>query len=168
MACRCRHGPVRGQYDGMMVLACITKESIPKAISCRMDHEDFSIMLEYFLTLHFMQTVSYPGNTVVQGGRGKFIEDQLNAKTKKAAAFCVYLAYRLDKGGGRKEDQGVAPGALLDILIRDEDRDSVEELMDDDVEDDKDVTNNDVSNGKEGQNLLERVETLQQVHNFNW
>ena len=40
--------------------------------------------------------------------------------------------------------------------------------MDDDVEDDKDVTNNDVYNGKEGQNLLERVETLQQVHNFNW
>ena len=131
-----------------------------------MDHEDLSIILEYFLTLHFMQTVSYPGNTVVQSGREKFIEEQLKGKTKKAASFCVFLAYRLDKVGDRKEDHEVATGALLEILIRDKDRDSSEKEIDVEGEEDNDVTKSDVSDGKKVPNLLVWVEKLQQVDNI--
>ena len=105
-----------------------------------------------------MQTVSYPGNTVVQGGREKFIEEQLKGKTKKAASFCVFLAYRLDKVGDRKEDHEVAGD-----IDKDDDRDSSEKEIDVEGEDDKDVTKSDVSDGKKVPNLLVWVEKLQQV-----
>ena len=97
--CLCRQNPVRGLFDGMVVLTCITKDSLPKDASFRLDHEELSILLEYFLTLHFMQADSTPGNTIVKSGREKLRGDRSSKtgekKRKTAQAYCIYLAFRL-------------------------------------------------------------------------
>ena len=30
MECECKHGPVRGNYDGLVVLACVTRDTAPR------------------------------------------------------------------------------------------------------------------------------------------
>ena len=55
MECECKHGPVRGNYDGLVVLACLTRDTTPRAGPGKMDQEDLALMLEYGLTVHFMQ-----------------------------------------------------------------------------------------------------------------
>jgi hypothetical protein len=70
--CRgCANGPIRGAYDGLVVLCSVTRESLPnlpivlsarKALSRKPleetgrlpDHELFSISLETLLSTHFM------------------------------------------------------------------------------------------------------------------
>ena len=76
MDCECKNGPIRGNYDGLVVLACITKDTTPRSGSSnKIDHEDLSFMLEYGLTVHFMQS-SDPSlsKTVVHTGRDIFLQ----------------------------------------------------------------------------------------------
>ena len=73
--CECKNGPVRGNYDGLVVLACINKESSPKTSPGKMDHEDLSLILEYSLTVHFMQSKdSALSKTIVHSGRENFLQ----------------------------------------------------------------------------------------------
>ena len=32
MDCECKNGPIRGNYDGLVVLACVTKDTTPRYI----------------------------------------------------------------------------------------------------------------------------------------
>ena len=96
--CLCRQGPVRGLYDGLVILTCLTRQSVPRDCLAKIDHEELAVALEHSLTVHCMQADSGLGGTVVHTGRDKFIPEHNYklGKPKKHAAYCLYLAYRLD------------------------------------------------------------------------
>ena len=73
--CECKQGPVRGNYDGLVVLACLTRDTTPRSGPGKIDQEDLALMLEYGLTVHFMQH-SDPSlcKTVVHTGRDVFLQ----------------------------------------------------------------------------------------------
>ena len=75
LECECKNGPVRGNYDGLVVLAALTKDTTPKSASGKIDHEDLSMILEYSLTVHFMQSPDQAlSRTVVHTGRDVFLQ----------------------------------------------------------------------------------------------
>ena len=76
MDCECKNGPIRGNYDGLVVLACVTKDTAPRSGPIiKIDHEDLSLMLEYGLTVHFMQSADPSlSKTVVHTGRDIFLQ----------------------------------------------------------------------------------------------
>ena len=66
---------VAGNYDGLVVLACINKDTTPRQGPNKIDHEDLSLMLEYSLTVHFMQSKDPSlSKTVVHTGRDIFLQ----------------------------------------------------------------------------------------------
>ena len=71
--CECRGGVVRGGYDGLVVLACVTRDTAPRP--GRLDHEEVALVLECSLTTHFMQCGD-PGlaRTIVHSGRDSFLQ----------------------------------------------------------------------------------------------
>ena len=71
--CECRGGVVRGGYDGLVVLACVTRDTAPRP--GRLDHEEVALVLECSLTTHFMQCGD-PGlaRTIVHTGRDSFLQ----------------------------------------------------------------------------------------------
>jgi len=106
--CLCKQGPLRGAYDGMVMLACVTKESLPRAMQGKLDQEDLGVALEVQLTLAFMQLGGELGGRVVHTGREKFLGELSPklGKPKKHPAYCIYLAYRLERGGIGEERGG--------------------------------------------------------------
>ena len=117
--CLCKQGPIRGGYDGMVVLACITKDCIPRCslpttpttprvMQGRLDQEDLGIALEAGLGLHFMQEGGELGGRAVHAGRERFLGETSPklGKPKKHPAYCVYLAYRLDRAVAGEEGEG--------------------------------------------------------------
>ena len=72
----CNKSPIRGNYDGLVVLAAVTRETLPnypnyarantmqakKQQEKLLDHVQFAMNLEYTLTTHFM----YNGNSEYQ------------------------------------------------------------------------------------------------------
>ena len=70
--CLCRQGPVRGHYDGLVVLTCLTKQTVPRGSLLKIDHEDLAVALEHALTVHCMQEDSDLGRLVVHTDRDKF------------------------------------------------------------------------------------------------
>ena len=83
-------------------------------------------------------------------------------RTKKAPAFCVYLAYRLKKVGDRRGN--VATGTLLEILLGDEEQvGNEEEIEVNGGEDSREITeNNNETEVQKGKNLLEWVAKYEQ------
>ena len=111
--CRgCHNGPVRGGYDGLVVLCAVTRESLPnqpvivsrkaargggKAEEKLPDHEMFSISLETLLSTHFMYGDPEWHTRCVPSARtsillGDGIEDL--RKSRKYSGYVVYVAYR--------------------------------------------------------------------------
>ena len=103
--------PVRGNYDGLVVLAAITRETLPnyantmvqtrKKSESFLDHEHFVLTLEAALTASFMyagdpdlQLKCVPTNRAAVS-LGEAIDDG-RAKQKKFVAYAIYVAYRLD------------------------------------------------------------------------
>jgi hypothetical protein len=123
--CLCRQGPVRGHYDGMVILTCITKDSAPRTSPGKMDHEDLAISLEHSLTIHFMQLDTDLGRAVVHTGREKFLQEHNPklGKAKKHPAYCLYVAYRLDRLGEGTESNATSntPCSMMEEELEDED-----------------------------------------------
>jgi len=137
--CLCNAGPIRGAYDGMVVLTCVTKECVPRSIQAKLDHEELSIALEFGLTMHYIQMGGDLGTRVVHTGRERFLSELSPklGKPKKHAAYCVYMAYRLEKGGPGGEDESemtcVTPRSLDWEVEEEEDEETqqvIEELED--------------------------------------
>ena len=133
--CLCRQGPIRGHYDGMVVLTCITKDSTPRANPGKMDHEDLSISLEHSLTIHFMQLDTELGRAVVHTGREKFLQEHNPklGKAKKHPAYCLYVAYRLDRVGEGSDSNPASntPISMMEDDLEDEDTIEVMEELED-------------------------------------
>ena len=89
--CLCRQGPVRGHYDGLVVLTCLTKQTVPRGSLLKIDHEDLAVALEHALTVHCMQEDSDLGRLVVHTGRDKFLPEHNHklGKEMKHVAYCV-------------------------------------------------------------------------------
>ena len=118
----------------MVVLTCITKDSGPR--TGKMDHEDLSAALEHSLTVHFMQSNTELGRTVVHTGREKFLQEHNPklGKAKKHPAYCLYLAYRLDRVADGTESSSAAsftPRSMLEDELEDEDTMEVMEELED-------------------------------------
>ena len=109
----------------MVVLTCITKESWPRANPGKMDHEDLATALEHSLTIHFMQADTDLGRAVVHTGREKFLQEHNPklGKAKKHPAYCLYIAYRLDRFGEGTESSAASytPRSILEEELEDED-----------------------------------------------
>ncbi|XP_040582450.1 uncharacterized protein [Lepeophtheirus salmonis] len=118
----CYNAPIRGCYDGLVVLTAITKESLPnqytvippgasihdvrsrrarQELDKRLDQEDYAMTLEGLLTAHYQ----YGGemdmaNKAVTSHRMSIIlgevEDMEKRKSKKYPAYAIYVAYRLE------------------------------------------------------------------------
>jgi len=130
--CLCKQGPLRGAYDGMVVLACVTKESLPRAMQGKLDQEDLGVALEVQLTMAFMQQGGELGSRVVHTGRDKFLGELSPklGKPKKHPAYCVYLAYRLERssaGEERAEEERPAGAATPSSLQWDGEEDEEDE-----------------------------------------
>ena len=87
--------------------------SLVRAMQGKLDQEDLGVALEVQLTLAFMQLGGEFGGRVVHTGREKFLGELSPklGKPKKHPAYCIYLAYRLDRGGSG-EERGVGEGEL--------------------------------------------------------
>ena len=74
----------------------------------KLDQEDLGVALEAQLTLAFMQIGGELGGRVVHTGREKFLGELSPklGKPKKHPAYCIYLAYRLERGGSGEERVG--------------------------------------------------------------
>ena len=74
----------------------------------KLDQEDLGVALEVQLTLAFMQLGGELGGRVVHTGREKFLGELSPklGKPKKHPAYCIYLAYRLERGGSGDERGG--------------------------------------------------------------
>ena len=147
LECDCKNGPVRGNYDGLVVLACLTKETSPKSGPGKIDHEDLSLILEYSLTVHFMQSPDPAlSRTIVHPGRDIFLQEHNPklGKAKKHPAYCVFVAYRLARQSEAQSTTVPAtPLSLTQTHLSEEDElEVVEELED--------------------QQLTHRLETLEQ------
>ena len=148
--CLCRQGPVRGLYDGLVVLTCVTRQSLPKASLVKMNQEDLAVSLEHSLTVLCMQADSELGRTIVHTGRDRFTPE---LQSKKHPAYCVCVAYRLDRSSDRLGSGGssLAEGS---------------ELEDEDEEDDEDTFQ--VMEELEDKELVSRLSTLEEVlHDYN-
>lgn len=112
----CTNSPIRGNYDGLVVLTAVTRDSLPNyhtvmtgsTVQSRknqekfLDHENFSVTLESALTSHFM----YGGDPELQLKcvptsrmavlTGDSIDDG-RTKQKKFSAYVLYVAYRLEQ-----------------------------------------------------------------------
>ncbi|XP_023323509.1 uncharacterized protein LOC111697665 [Eurytemora carolleeae] len=165
--CLCKHGPVRGGYDGLVVLAAITRDSVAKSISGNtiLDPEDFSLALEFSLTLHYLQTDS----RIVYSSREKFTNEHNPklGKVKKHPAYCIYLAYRLDTSLSTptisdlesitvgKGVEGVAGGVLEDLEENEDTLEVLEEL------ENKNLVNRLTHMEQENKELREKVSKLE-------
>ena len=80
----------------------------------KLDQEDLGVALEAQLTLAFMQIGGELGGRVVHTGREKFLGELSPklGKPKKHPAYCIYLAYRLERGGSG-EERGGGEGEFL-------------------------------------------------------
>ena len=78
----------------------------------KLDQEDLGVALEAQLTLAFMQIGGELGGRVVHTGREKFLGELSPklGKPKKHPAYCIYLAYRLERGGSGEERGGGGGG----------------------------------------------------------
>ena len=81
----------------------------------KLDQEDLGVALEAQLTLAFMQIGGELGGRVVHTGREKFLGELSPklGKPKKHPAYCIYLAYRLERGGSGEERGGGGEGEFL-------------------------------------------------------
>jgi hypothetical protein len=114
----CTNSPIRGNYDGMVVLSAITRETLPNyntvitgaTLQARrnqekfLDHENFAVTLETSLTSHYMYGGKQPELQLkcVPSARtsimmGDAIDDG-KLKQKKFSSYVVYVAYRLETG----------------------------------------------------------------------
>ena len=117
--CRgCTNNPVRGNYDGLVVLAAITQETLPNYANAGLakplpasrrkppesfqDHEHFVLALEGALSAAFMysgdpdlQLKCVPTNRAAVS-LGESVDDLRLSKQKKFVAYAIYVAYRLD------------------------------------------------------------------------
>ena len=115
--CRgCIASPVRGNYDGLVVLAAITRESLPnypqvmretrghirRQLERTLDHGQFAQHLEFSLTSHFMYASVPPDlqNKCVPSARMASVPGEMLEKPKKFLAHAIYVAYRLEPGMG--------------------------------------------------------------------
>ena len=113
------NGPIRGNYDGLVVLTAITKDILPtKGVNVSglpninkktqerfLDHEYYSLGLETSLTNHFMYSeLDYSARCVIgnrlSAGMGDAISvmpivDGERKIMKKFQAYSLYVAYRL-------------------------------------------------------------------------
>eukprot|EP00093_Oithona_nana_P005370 05370.XXX_230905_229539_1 [CDS] Oithona nana genome sequencing. len=116
--CRgCTNSPVRGNYDGLVVLAAITRETLPNYANAGLahtlpasrrkpqegfqDHEHFVLAMEAALSATFMyaadpdlQLKCVPTNRAAVS-LGESVDDG-RSKQKKFVAYAIYVAYRLD------------------------------------------------------------------------
>ena len=86
-----------------------------------MSSEDLAVALEHSLTVHIMQADTDLGRTVVHTGRDRFTPEQ---QSKKHPAYCVYVAYRLDRSTDRLASQA---GSLTDTSDTEEDEEGYDE-----------------------------------------
>ena len=137
----------------MVVLTCITKESWPRANPGKMDHEDLATSLEHSLTIHFMQEDTDLGRAVVHTGREKFLQEHNPklGKAKKHPAYCLYIAYRLDRLGEGTESSAAnyTPRSILENELEDEDTLEVMEELED-------------------KQLVNRLALVEQVNNWKY
>ena len=137
----------------MVVLTCITKESGPRANPGKMDHEDLATALEHSLTIHFMQADTDLGRVVVHTGREKFLQEHNPklGKAKKHPAYCLYIAYRLDRLGEGTESSAASytPRSMLEDELEDEDTLEVMEELED-------------------KQLVNRLALVEQVNNWKY
>ena len=116
----CNNAPIRGNYDGLVVLAAVTRETLPnypnatrattlqakKQQEKLLDHVQFALNLEFALTSHFMysgnnaelQPKCVPSNRMAVAA-GDSIDDG-KSKPKKFPSYVIYVAYRLEPGYG--------------------------------------------------------------------
>ena len=154
--CLCRQGPVRGHYDGLVVLTCLTKQTVPRGSLLKIDHEDLAVALEHALTVHCMQEDSDLGRLVVHTGRDKFLPEHNHklGKEMKHVAYCVYLAYRLDSS---RDSTGSRESSFTHGSWIEEDEDDIE---------DEDTMQ--VIEELEDKELVTRLATLEQVMKKAW
>lgn len=114
----CINSPIRGNYDGLVVLTAVTRETLPNISTIvtghtqaarknqerHLDHENFSVTLESMLTAHFMYGGDQPELQIkcVPSNRtsimmGDSIDDG-KLKQKRFTSYVVYVAYRLETG----------------------------------------------------------------------
>ena len=136
-----------------MVLTCITKDSGPRANPGKMDHEDLATALEHSLTIHFMQEDTDLGRAVVHTGRERFLQEHNPklGKAKKHPAYCLYIAYRLDRLGEGTESSAASytPRSMLEDELEDEDTLEVMEELED-------------------KQLVNRLALVEQVNNWKY
>ena len=103
-----------------------------RAMQGKLDQEDFGVALEVQLTMAFMQQGGELGSRVVHTGRDKFLGELSPklGKPKKHPAYCVYLAYRLERssaGEERAEEERPAGAATPSSLQWDGEEDEEDE-----------------------------------------
>ena len=100
----------RRACPGAQVPGSLISTLIPlfRAMQGKLDQEDLGVALEVQLTLAFMQLGGELGGRVVHTGREKFLGELSPklGKPKKHPAYCIYLAYRLERGGSGDERGG--------------------------------------------------------------
>ena len=84
-----------------------------RSMQGKLDQEDLGVALEVQLTLAFMQLGGELGGRVVHTGREKFLGELSPklGKPKKHPAYCIYLAYRLERGASG-EERGAGEGEI--------------------------------------------------------
>ena len=108
----CHNSPIRGNYDGLVVLTAITREALPTYVPTNslqvrrqqeklLDQGHFAVTLESALTSHFMYGGDeyqrcVPTNTMAIGA-GDSVDDGRSHK-KRETSYVVYVAYRLQPG----------------------------------------------------------------------
>ena len=103
-----------------------------RAMQGKLDQEDLGVALEVQLTMAFMQQGGELGSRVVHTGRDKFLGELSPklGKPKKHPAYCVYLAYRLERssaGEERAEEERPAGAATPSSLQWDGEEDEEDE-----------------------------------------
>ena len=105
-----RLGPIRGCYDGLVVVTTLTRASVPRPLLTRLPPPELASDLVTSLTALFMQEDSalgqvrpgqhYPSyyvhgcqniKVVVHGDAGPLAT---NGYSSKSGGFCIYVGYR--------------------------------------------------------------------------
>ena len=83
-----RSGPVRGGYDGLVVLSCLTRSTFPTNLLTKMSLTLLVSDMVLSLSILFMQEDGALGQAIVHG-------DARHGPDTKNCGYCLYIGYRL-------------------------------------------------------------------------
>jgi len=121
-SCLCRSGPVRGGYDGLIVLSCLTRSAFPTNLLMKLPLSQLVADMILSLSVLFMQDNGKLGQAIVHG-------DIKHGPDTKNCGYCLYIGYRLSGVSTRRSAILADRWSLEEDDITDDDGDDeVEEV----------------------------------------